>query len=99
MHKKNSTVFFYILATLALLLFDTGLHGDDYIVITNLEKSDTLGFLNLEGASIMAFNIVTYYSFWWPYFLFGNEYQTTGKILSLETFSKSNGKFLCHRFR
>ena len=75
MDKKNSTVFFYILATLALLLFDTGLHGDDYIVISNLEKSDTLGFLNLEGARIMAFNIVTYYSFWWSYFLLGNEYQ------------------------
>jgi len=75
MDKKYSTVFFYILATLALLLFDTGLHGDDYIVISNLDKSDTLGFLNLEGARIMAFNIVTYYSFWWSYFLLGNEYQ------------------------
>jgi len=75
MDKKNSTVFFYILTTLALLLFDTGLHGDDYIVISNLDKSDTLGFLNLEGARIMALNTVTYYSFWWPYFLFGNEYQ------------------------
>jgi hypothetical protein len=75
MDKKNSTVFFYILTTLALLLFDTGLHGDDYIVISNLDKSDTLGFLNLEGARIMALNTVTYYSFWWPYFLLGNEYQ------------------------
>ena len=89
MHKKNSTVFFYILATLALLLFDTGLHGDDYIVITNLEKSDTLGFLNLEGASIMAFNIVTYYSFWWPYFLFGNEYQWAYDLIKIVAHSIS----------
>ena len=89
MHKKNSTVFFYILATLALLLFDTGLHGDDYIVITNLEKSDTLGFLNLEGARIMAFNIVTYYSFWWPYFLFGNEYQWAYDLIKIVAHSIS----------
>jgi hypothetical protein len=89
MDKKNSTVFFYILATLALLLFDTGLHGDDYIVITNLEKSDTLGFLNLEGARIMAFNIVTYYSFWWPYFLFGNEYQWAYDLIKIVAHSIS----------
>ena len=83
MDKKNSTVFFYILATLALLLFDTGLHGDDYIVISNLDKSDILGFLNLEGARIMALNTVTYYSFWWPYFLLGNEYQWAYDLIKI----------------
>ena len=83
MDKKNSTVFFYILTTLALLLFDTGLHGDDYIVISNLDKSDTLGFLNLEGARIMALNTVTYYSFWWPYFLLGNEYQWAYDLIKI----------------
>lgn len=83
MDKKNSTVFFFILTTLALLLFDTGLHGDDYIVISNLDKSDILGFLNLEGARIMALNTVTYYSFWWPYFLLGNEYQWAYDLIKI----------------
>ena len=83
MDKKNSTVFFCILTTLALLLFDTGLHGDDYIVISNLDKSDILGFLNLEGARIMALNTVTYYSFWWPYFLLGNEYQWAYDLIKI----------------
>ena len=83
MDKKNSTVFFLILTTLALLLFDTGLHGDDYIVISNLDKSDILGFLNLEGARIMALNTVTYYSFWWPYFLLGNEYQWAYDLIKI----------------
>ena len=83
MDKKNSIVFFCILTTLALLLFDTGLHGDDYIVISNLDKSDILGFLNLEGARIMALNTVTYYSFWWPYFLLGNEYQWAYDLIKI----------------
>ena len=69
--------FFYIVTLLVLiyLLTNTGLHGDDYIVISSLGKSNVLQFLNIEGAKIMVFNPVVYYSFWWPYFLFGNEYQ------------------------
>ena len=89
MDKKNSIVFFCILTTLALLLFDTGLHGDDYIVISNLDKSDILGFLNLEGARIMALNTVTYYSFWWPYFLLGNEYQWAYDLIKIVAHSIS----------
>jgi hypothetical protein len=39
--------------------------------------------LNLEGARIMALNTVTYYSFWWPYFLLGNEYQWAYDLIKI----------------
>ena len=68
---------------ISYLLISTGFHGDDYIVISNLDKTDILGFLNIETVKIMALNIVTYYSFWWPYFLLGNEYQWAYDLIKI----------------
>ncbi len=79
--------FFYIVTLLVLiyLLTNTGLHGDDYIVISSLGKSNVLQFLNIEGAKIMVFNPVVYYSFWWPYFLFGSEHQWAYDVIKIAT--------------
>ena len=72
-----------LLLIISYLLISTGFHGDDYIVISNLDKTDILGFLNIETVKIMALNIVTYYSFWWPYFLLGNEYQWAYDLIKI----------------
>ena len=72
-----------LLLIISYLLISTGFHGDDYIVISNLDKTDILGFLNIETVKIMALNIVTYYSFWWPYFLLGNEYQWVYDLIKI----------------
>ena len=63
-----------LILVLLYLLMSTGLHGDDYVVIANI-RPDLHGFLSIEVARIMIFNVVTYYSFWWPFFLFEYEYQ------------------------
>jgi len=71
------------LIIISYLLISTGLHGDDYTVISIIDKTDIFGFLSFEGAPIMALNAVTYYSFWWPFFLFGNEYQWVYDLIKI----------------
>jgi hypothetical protein len=80
-----SRYYFYaiIVTFLSYLLFNIGLHGDDYIVISSLHEPNWLSFLSIEDNKIMSLNAVTYYSFWWSYFLFGNEYQWAYDLIKI----------------
>jgi len=64
----------FILLIMSYLIMSTGLHGDDYVVIDSLTPN-LHSFFSIKVVELMIFNVVTYYSFWWPYFLFGYEYQ------------------------
>ena len=83
MNINNKLLKISALIIISYLLISTGLHGDDYTVISILDKTDIYGFLSFEGAPIMALNAVTYYSFWWPFFLFGNEYQWVYDLIKI----------------
>ena len=83
MNISNKLLKISALIIISYLLISTGLHGDDYTVISILDKTDIFGFLSFEGASIMALNAVTYYSFWWPFFVFGNEYQWVYDLIKI----------------
>jgi hypothetical protein len=59
---------------MSYLLMSTGLHGDDYAVIDQITPN-LLSFFSIEVDKILTLSIFTYYGLWWPYFLFGYEYQ------------------------
>ena len=74
---KNQTIYllFGLLLVLIYLILGSGLHGDDYVVISNFRSSNFGDFITINVEKIMKFNIATYYSFWFFYFSLGEEHQ------------------------
>jgi len=70
---KSNVILCCCLFILYYLLFNTGLHGDDYSAITESRFSDLYDFLAARG---VALNILgSYYCFWWVYPFLGYEHQ------------------------
>lgn len=64
----------YVLATTAILItfylfWNTGIHGDDYTVISEAKGRDFYDFLSPDPnkRGIMIFGLPPYYLFWWAY--------------------------------
>ena len=69
-----SWAFILIGATLLYLIFGTGLHGDDYSVITDQSFSEFLA-LTPENVGLKIFGLPDYYIFWSAYPILGHDYQ------------------------
>jgi len=68
---------------LIYLILGSGLHGDDYVVISNFRSFDFSDFLSINVEKIMKFNIVSYYSFWFLYFSLGDSYQWAYDLIKI----------------
>ena len=77
MHKSTPLGilgFFIAIGSIGLYFFiGTGLHGDDYSVIVNIQEKG-LQFIAFPPG-LMQFNLGSYYGFWWAYYLLGFEHQ------------------------
>jgi hypothetical protein len=87
MFKKTKYLVIVFSLVLTYLLLGTGLHGDDYIAIEKLSAMNLSNYLTLdiEKLEIMSFNIVTYYTFWWAYFILGFENQWIYDLIKIVT--------------
>ncbi len=74
-----------ILAILTYLLFDTGLHSDDYIVINSFNNYSFLSFINQNPSEMgtIILNPVSLYGLWWPYSLIGYENQIIYDLIKI----------------
>jgi len=95
---KNQTIYllFGLLLVLIYLILGSGLHGDDYVVISNFRSSNFGDFITINVEKIMKFNIATYYSFWFFYFSLGEEHQWVYD--SIKIVSHAISFFLVYKF-
>ena len=72
-------IFYVVVALLsvAYLIFGTGLHGDDYRVISDMSTYNLRDFFSLDPnvRNVNIFGLPSFYGFWWTYYLLGNEYE------------------------
>ncbi len=78
----NQYVVFVIILSLVYLILDTGLHGDDFVVIDSMQEYNGLDFFSKPG-DLRVFGIIGYYLYWWPYFVFGYEYQLAYDLIKI----------------
>jgi len=71
----SNICYIFILALLSYLIFNTGLHGDDYTSINAIQKGSFKDFLSFDSDKFQLFGIVNYYSIWFAYYVFGLENQ------------------------
>ena len=69
---RHAVLFCSLLAVFSYLIFDTGIHGDDYSMIAGM-KSGLLDFLNPtpKNLGFMAFGYPVYYTINLGYYIFG----------------------------
>ena len=72
--NKKLIIYFFILI---YLFYGTGLHGDDYYVISQFSSVSIEDFFRADISLIgnKIYSLIDYYVFWLPYFLLGNDYQ------------------------
>jgi hypothetical protein len=75
----------FIALTLIYILSGTGIHGDDYRVIIDMNANNVWSpySLGVDKLNSMIFNLPTYYGFWWAYYIFGLEYQFAYDIVKI----------------
>ena len=49
------------------LFWNTGIHGDDYSVISEMKGLNLTDFLNINGDHSLMMGLSTYFLFWWAY--------------------------------
>jgi len=82
---KSYKLFIVIGIFITYLLLGTGIHGDDYTIIYNMLEYDIWKFLNpgLDDFRLMIFNLISYYSFWWAFPVFGYDNQLGYDIIKV----------------
>jgi hypothetical protein len=95
--KYGFPYFAFILIAIFLfyLIFETGLHGDDYSVIKNQNVSDFFSFTP-ESLGLAIFGVPTYLTFWWAYPVLGYEHQLAYDLVKWITHLA--GVFMAWRF-
>ena len=85
---NHSKYFYYILilVILSYLILGVGLHGDDYIVINEMNGIGLWEFLKPDVNNIpfiQALNLPNFYTFWWAYPVLGYEYQWLYDVIKI----------------
>jgi len=84
MHKVkiNQYIFLLIALILVYLILGTGLHGDDPAVISTMQQYSLKEFFS-KPVDLSIFGITGYYLYWWPYSVFGYEYQFAYDVIKV----------------
>ena len=64
---KRSLMLVVGMSILLYLFWNTGIHGDDYSMRTEMMSLDVQAFLNVEKNSTAMMCLSSYYMFWWAY--------------------------------
>ena len=96
--RTDTYVFVAVIFLTIYLILGSGLHGDDYAVISGAQKVSFYEYFypspDKIGASI--FNLPNYYLFRWTYFTLGYDYQIIYDLIKV--FSISLSVYLTYRF-
>ena len=96
--EKKTVSFIVFLSVIAYLVFQTGIHGDDYIIIENLKDKTFLEFLfpGTGNYGLMLFNLGAYYLFWPTYSIIGGDYLVVYDVI--KAISISISIYLVYKF-
>ncbi len=89
MNRTLNHKFYVLFVSIAMLtiylLLGTGIHGDDYTIIYNMLEYDIWKYLNpgLQDFRLMIFNLISYYSFWWAFLVFGYDNQLGYDVIKI----------------
>ena len=85
--SSNQYAIFAIILTLMYLILGTGLHGDDFIVVDQMQHYSVKDFFSkpIDLKDLSLFGLINYYLFWWPYSFFGYEYQLAYDVIKVIT--------------
>ena len=101
MVKKYKNIYIPLATTIlaiSYLLASTGIHGDDYYIIKIHQETGFSDFIDPRSGnmSLMMFNYVSYYAFYWAYFFLGFEHQWIYDVVKIVVHSASI--YLVYRF-